>query len=247
MQGFPEKIHKFQDQQEGIRNQGGVPSSLLVKTADKMQEFTDTEVIEKILQGNVKWFEILIRRNNPLLYKTGRSYGYSHEDTQDLMQDTFVDAYTSLSRFEGRSSFKTWITRIMLNNCYRRRQKFSFKNELSGSIADTAIPMFSKPENRDPIKAVMGKELNSVIETALANVPLEYRMTFTLREINGLNTAETAEALNISESNVKVRLNRAKTLLRKEIEKSYSAAEIFEFNAVYCDSMVERVMKIIHS
>lgn len=70
-------------------------------------------------------------------------------------------------------------------------------------------------------------------------------MVFSLREINGLNVSETADALNISESNVKVRLNRAKTMLRKEIEKSYSPNDIFEFNLIYCDAIVNRVMNDI--
>ncbi|HEX7457190.1 MAG TPA: sigma factor, partial [Ginsengibacter sp.] len=79
---------------------------------------TDTEIIQKIINGEIALFEILIRRNNASLYKTGRSYGYSHEDTQDLMQDTFINAYVSLSKFKNQSSFKTWIIKIMLNNCY---------------------------------------------------------------------------------------------------------------------------------
>ena len=72
-----------------------------------------------------------------------------------------------------------------------------------------------------------------------------YRIVFTLREINGLNVAETADSLNITEANVKVRLSRAKMMLRKEVEKSYSAEEIFEFNLIYCDAMVENVMNKI--
>lgn len=84
--------------------------------------------------------------------------------------------------------------------------------------------------------------MGRVIETALAEIPEDYRMVFTLREVNGLNVAETAELLQITEANVKVRLNRAKTMLKKEIEKSYSAEEVFEFNLVYCDAMVLRVM-----
>ena len=93
----------------------------------------------------------------------------------------------------------------------------------------------------------MNRELSSVIENALKHVPLDYRMVFSLREISGLNVVETAEALGISEANVKVRLNRAKTMLRKEIEKSYTAEDIFEFNLVYCDAMTNDVMNKIIS
>jgi RNA polymerase sigma-70 factor (ECF subfamily) len=71
-------------------------------------------------------------------------------------------------------------------------------------------------------------------------------MVFSLREINGLNVAETAETLNISAANVKVRLNRAKAMLRREIEKGYAASELFEFNLVYCDAIVGHVMEEIN-
>ncbi len=80
------------------------------------ETLSDIESIQKIIGGEVALFEILIRRNNAFLYKTGRSYGYSHDDTQDLMQDTFINAYSNLPKFENRSSFKTWVIKIMLNN-----------------------------------------------------------------------------------------------------------------------------------
>ena len=131
----------------------------------------------------------------------------------------------------------------MLNNCFRKQQKFSFKNEVSHEISDKSIPMFSNQQNTDTNKTVMNRELSLVIENALKDVPLDYRMVFSLREINGLNVIETAEALSISEANVKVRLNRAKTILKKEIKKTYTAKDIFEFNLVYCDAITNNVMK----
>jgi RNA polymerase sigma-70 factor (ECF subfamily) len=198
-----------------------------------------------VLNGELALFEILIRRNNALLYKTGRSYNYSHEDTQDLMQDSFIDVYKNLSKFENRSSFKTWILRIMLNNCFRKKQKLSFKNETATEINDKSEPMFSHNQHTDTNKAVMNRELNFVIENALQQVPFDYRIVFSLRELNGLNTRETANVLNISEANVKIRLNRARAMLRKEVEKTYSSEEIFEFNLVYCDAIVNNVMNKI--
>ena len=211
----------------------------------KFEQYSDQEIIGKILDGEMALFEILIRRNNSFLYKAGRSYNYSHEDTQDLMQDTFIDAYTHLSGFQNRSSFKTWILKIMLNKCFKKRQKFSFKNELANEITDKSIPMFSNQQHTDTGKMVLNRELNFVIEDALKQVPEEYRLVFCLREINGLSVKEAAEALEISEANVKVRLNRAKAMLKKEVEKSYRAEDIFEFNLTYCDSMVNRVMNKI--
>ena len=207
--------------------------------------YTDKEIIQKILEGEFALFEILIRRNNAYLYKTARCYNYNHEDAQDLMQDTFIDAYTNLAKFENRSSFKTWIIKIMLHNCFRKRQRLVYKNEMPGEINDKSIPMFSNNQHLDTGKTVANRELGFVIENALQNVPIDYRLVFSMREMNGLNIAETAEALNISDTNVKVRLNRAKALLRKEIEKSYSRQEIFEFNLIYCDAITSAVMRKI--
>ena len=95
----------------------------------KFEHYTDIEIIHKIRNGENQLFELLIRRNNPFLYRIGRAYNYNHQDTEDLMQETYINAFYSLDKFQNNSSFKTWITRIMLNNCYQKKQKFSFQNE----------------------------------------------------------------------------------------------------------------------
>lgn len=209
------------------------------------EKFTEAEIITRILEGEKSLYEIIVRRFNPYLYKVGRSYNYNHEDTQDLMQDTFIDAYKSLLQFEGRSDFKTWIIRIMMNHCYRKREKSSFKNEMTQDINDNSKPMFSN-SNNDTDKVIGNRELRHVLEDSLSKIPFDYRIVFSLRQINGLNVTETANLLSISEANVKVRLNRSKAMLRSEIEKIYSGRELFEFNLIYCDAIVENVMHKIN-
>lgn len=210
------------------------------------KELSEKEIAERILKGEKALYEIIVRRFNPYLYKVGRSYNYNHEDTQDLMQDSFIDAYKNLAQFEGRSGFKTWIIRIMLNNCFRKKEKLSFKKEIMHEINSNSKPIFQQKDN-DINKIVQARELGNIIEEALANIQEDYRIVFSLREINGLSIAETADILNISQANVKVRLNRAKKMLRTEIEKSYIADELFEFNAVYCNAMVKKVMDIVNN
>ena len=214
----------------------------------KMSEtLTEYEVIQKICNGETTLFKNLIRQANSLLYKTGRSYGYNHHDTQDLMQDAYIDAYVNLRKFENRSSFKTWIMKIMLNKCYQKMHRFSFKNETTehNELNEGSAPIYSNNKNSDTSNIIMNKELSRVIENALMHIKLQYRLVFMLREISGLTVGETAEALNLTEANVKVRLNRAKVMMKKEIEKSYSKEDIFEFNLLYCDLMVNRVMSQI--
>ncbi len=212
----------------------------------QFEKYSDLEIIQRINEGDIKLFEILIRRYDPFLYKIGRTYRYNHENTEDLMQDTYINAYTNLKKFENRSSFKTWLTRIMLNQCYQKRHKLSFKNEIIGGDVqnEKSSILFHHSTNNE--KIAMNKELGRVLENAIHKIPEEYRIVFSLRELNGLSVAETAEALDISESNVKVRLNRAKKMLRSEIMEMYSPQEIFEFNLIYCDVMVNRVMAKIY-
>ena len=170
-------------------------------------QYSDSEVVQKILHGEIGLFEILIRRNNPFLYKIGRSYNYSHEITQDLMQDTFIDAYLHLATFENRASFKTWIIKIMLNNCFKKKQRWDFRNEVADEITAPKISRLPSQAETNTNKTVINMELRKVIEEALKKIPLDYRMVFTLREINGLNISETAKALQLSEANVKVKLD----------------------------------------
>ena len=210
----------------------------------QVQKLKDTEIIEKILKGEKSLYELIVRRYNPYLYKIGRSYNYNHEDTQDLMQDTYVDAFKNLASFQQKASFKTWISKIMLNNCFRKKEKSSYKNEFAQEVNENVIPMFTH-KNNDTNHDVLSKELGGIIETALEIIPMEYKMVFSLRELNGMNTEETAQALDISEANVKVRLNRAKAMLRDRLQKAYTPDEIFEFNLIYSDAMVERVMNEI--
>ncbi|MEO6845157.1 MAG: sigma-70 family RNA polymerase sigma factor [Ginsengibacter sp.] len=220
-----------------------------MKIIDKqsLQEYSDAEIIHRILQTEPQLFQELIRRYNSLLYKIGRTYNYNHQDTEDLMQETNVSAYFNLAKFENRSSYKTWLTRIMFNHCYQKRRKFSFKNEVAVEEYElnNSNPMFQQEDNNE--KNLMNKELKYVIENALQNIPPNYRIVFTLRELGGFSVSETAAVLDILESNVKVRLNRAKLMLRTHIEKMYSPEEIYEFNLVYCDRMIQNVMTKIHN
>jgi RNA polymerase sigma-70 factor (ECF subfamily) len=212
-------------------------------------QFSEVELIDRIIKGDLALFEVLIRRYNPYLYKVGRSYGYFHHDVEDLMQETFIHAYENLKKLNDKKYFKTWLIRIMLNECYRKNHKASAQKEI---VTDTlsfekSTPMFSGNSNDDIERKVNNKELSGVIESAIEHIPVDYRLVFSLRELNGLSVQETAQALNITETNVKVRFNRAKAMLRKEVEKMYSSEDIFQFNLIYCDKIVENVMERLRS
>lgn len=208
---------------------------------------SDSSVLEKILQGNIDYFEVLIRRYNSILYKIARSYGFNHQDAEDLMQETHISAYLALKNFEGRSSYKTWISRIMVNKCLYKLKTGYYKNEVvtDHSLETNYKPMYSISTKSQPEHRFLNRELNKVLESSLEKVPVMYRIIFVLREIEGFSVAETAELLNITTVNVKVRLNRAKAQLKTQIGQFYSNNEIYSFNLIYCDAIVHKVFERI--
>jgi RNA polymerase sigma factor (sigma-70 family) len=186
-------------------------------------ELSDSEIIHEVINGNASVFEILIRNYSSSLYKVGRSYGYNHQDVEDLMQETFINAYEHLDKLRNTAYFKTWLTRIMLNECYRKNMKSASlrKNLCDFPVEEGACADISFSNYVDEEATAGSKDVSKVIENAIKHIPPNYRRVFSLRELNGMSTYETALALNISEANVKVRLNRAKAMLRREVKKSY--------------------------
>ena len=207
---------------------------------------SEEEIIQKIIHGELVLFEILIRRYNEVLYKIARSFGFNHQDAEDIMQDVHVAAFTALNQFEGRSSYKTWISKIMVNKClYKINHGHHTKEIPAGEIMDTVKPIHPTSPVADPGDSFVNNELGMILERSLQKIPVIYRTVFVLRQVQEYSVAETAEILDISPVNVKVRLNRAKALLQKELEQVYSRAEIFSFNLVYCDSIARKVLEKI--
>src|SRR5687767_7113889 len=92
-------------------------------------ELSDTEIIQNVLSGNCQAFELLIRKHNPYLYRIGKSFGYNHQDVEDLMQETFLKAYEGLRKLRNSEYFKTWLNRIMLNECFRKSKRIRFRRK----------------------------------------------------------------------------------------------------------------------
>jgi RNA polymerase sigma factor (sigma-70 family) len=202
---------------------------------------SDTEVLEKVLAGESSLYEIIIRRYNPLLYKIGRSYGLLHEDVQDVMQETYITGYEKLYQFQGKAQLSTWLTRIMINKCIHKMKRRV--DNISLSTIDDQIE--EQTAGNAAEKFPVQNELKRIMEVSLEKLPEPYRLVFLLRETENFSVAQTAEALNITEINVKVRLNRAKSMLRENIEQWYSKADIYDFNLKYCSQVVDAVLKEI--
>jgi len=214
-----------------------------------LSQLSEADIVRKIVDGETALFEIIIRRHNTALYKVARCYGFNHQDAQDLMQETYLTAYTQLHQFENRSLLKTWLTRILIHKCLYKLNYGSYKREQAAGdgLAENTLLMKTSRKKSDGETTVLRREFSKVVEQALQELPLAYKTVFVLRAIEGFSVAETAELLSISAVNVKVRLNRAKAMLQQNLEQYYSSADIFEFNLVYCDRMVASVLEKIQS
>ena len=217
------------------------------KLSEIIGAVSEKEIIKKIVNGEIALFEVLVRRYNPVLYKIARSFGFNHQDTEDLVQETHVTAYTDLKNFEHRATYKTWISKIIIHKCVHTLKSGYFKHEkLHEDIIDENLePVPSTKDSQGTESTIINRELSKVLESSLQYLPVSYRTVFILREIEGFNVAETAELLNISSINVKVRLNRAKVMLRQQLEKFYSYTDIYDFNLNICDNILEGVFQKI--
>lgn len=207
----------------------------------------DAEIVNKIVAGEPALFEVLIRRHNAVLYAIARGYGFNHQDAEDLMQETHVAAYQHLGQFAFKASYKTWVSKIMIHKCLYKLNHGHTKKERPGTdiIYEDARPMLTNDNNVTPEQSSINKEFTAVLEQALQKLPVNYRSVFLLRQIEGFSVAETSEMLGITPVNVKVRFNRAKTMLQKELEQFYAGTNLYEFNLVYCDKLTDRVLEAI--
>lgn len=211
------------------------------------EQWTDEEIVSRILAGDVMVFEILMRRHNQRIYRAIRSILRGDEDAEDVMQETYVRAYEHLSQFEGRARFSTWITRIAVNEAIRRLRSRNRVDPLAPEEVEReydAMPANQETSTTPEAQASRG-QLASLLEKAVLALPDSYRSVVMLRDVEEMSTAETAVALSLSESNVKVRLHRAHELLRDELlaMTRTAGAEAFGFHAIRCDRVVKAVME----
>jgi RNA polymerase sigma-70 factor (ECF subfamily) len=187
-----------------------------------MAERDEPALIARILGGERELFHELIRPYERMVYMTVYSIVRNETDAEDCAQDAVVNAYRHLGKFRGDAKFSTWLTTIAVNEGRQklRRLKRAKEDSLDAPIEGedqefTPAPLTDWREI--PLEALERKELREALRTAVAELPDIYRQIFTLRDLDGLNVAETATALGINENMVKVRLHRARMMLQKRL------------------------------
>ena len=204
----------------------------------------DEQIIERILTGEARLYELIVRRYNARLYRVGMSLLNDPTDVEDVMQMAYIKAYEHLQAFERRALFSTWLSRIFINESllFLKQKKRRAMMQTEGSDMNRAI---AGQVTRLPEHAVLNHELKKVLEYALAQLPEKYRLVFVMREVEGMSVSETMAALELTESNVKVRLSRARSMLRETLGSYYRNDVVYQFHLSRCDRMVQHVLQTL--
>lgn len=222
-------------------------SAALLEQATK-EEWPDEQVVARVLSGETALYEVLMRRHNQRLYRVARAILRDDAEAEDVMQDAYVRAYQNLASFEGRAKFVTWLTRIAVHEALarsRKRARFQSIDSSEGCQGDAMNSVIST--SRSPEQETYDRELSGVLEEAVLSLSEEHRLVFMLRDVEGMSTEETAQSLNLTPENVKVRLHRAHGKLRKQLYAAVgsSAGRCFQFHAVRCDRVVRGVFETL--
>ena len=212
-----------------------------------VQSLSDEEVVARVLEGDTAAFELLMRRHNQRLYRTARAILRDDAEAEDVMQEAYVRAYEHLDQFAGRAKFSTWLTRIAVHEALarvRRRGRFEAIETMVESGGETMTFASHAPS---PEQQAVSAQSSSLLEAAILDLPDGYRSVLMMRDIEELDTSETAQCLGLSEENVKVRLHRARALLRRELyaKAGKARASAFGFMGERCDRVVREVLSRI--
>jgi len=210
------------------------------------ENISDNEIITRVLKGEKSLYARLVRKYNQRLFRVGMSIVNDDAEVEDVMQVAYIKAYENLAKFEFKSAFSTWLTKILINESLLRVKKRKQSLNPGNEMIDNRTYQDRHVDAHTPLLNLVNTELKVILEKAIQDLPEKYRTIFIMREIEDMNIAETRECLDLSEANVKVRLNRAKSMLKTSLAKYYHKDEILNFHLSRCDRIVENVMKAIN-
>jgi len=206
------------------------------------EPLADELIVARVLGGETALFEVIMRRYNQRLYRAARAIVRDEAQAEEVMQTAYVRAYVHLRQFSGRAPFGAWLTRIAVNEALARMRNARRFDELDEKGDGMDRFASTRP---DPEQAAAASEARRLLESLIDGLPESNRAVLVLRDVEGMSTAETAAALDISEENVKVRLHRARAALRSALAgfAIRESQSVFSFHASRCDRVVRNVLQ----
>jgi len=197
-----------------------------MKDQDKNKnEKADLLWVQKARNGNKRAFEKLVLKYQKRIYYSVRKMVLDHDDTNDIVQDTFVKAYSNLHRFDDQFSFYPWLYRIAINTTLNFQTKRARIKASSTNPEDDEVKQAAKT-NSNPLDEVIDAELKEKVSESLQQLPYDQRMVFMLRTSEELSYEEISEQLDISIGTVMSRLSRARAKLRELLQQYLSENHI---------------------
>jgi RNA polymerase sigma-70 factor (ECF subfamily) len=221
-----------------------------VLAATELNRLDDRTLVERARNRDGTAVRIIMQRHNRRLYRVARSVLDDEAEAEDVVQETYVRAFTHLDGFRGEAQLSTWLTRIALNEALgrlrRRRTMVSLRDIDAISDRGDARVIFlpSADQDSDPEAAAARAEVRRLLEHAVDQLPDPFRMVFVFRDIEEMSTEETAAHLGLRPETVKTRLHRARRLLRQSLNRTLSSAlaDAFPCAGTRCARITEAVL-----
>jgi RNA polymerase sigma-70 factor (ECF subfamily) len=185
----------------------------------------ELKLVRAAKDGDVSAFEQLVKRYDRNVFRIANHITHSREDAEDVVQEAFLKAYSNLEKFQEQSKFYTWLVRIAVNEALmklrkRRPERFVSLDE-DVKTEDDSLPREVADWSPNPEQLYNQEELRDILSRTIQGLPPTFRTVFVLRDVEGLSTEETADALELSVPAVKSRLLRARLQLRERLNRYF--------------------------
>lgn len=199
--------------------------------SNKTKITDDLSLIRQAQEGDEQAFVKLVKKYESLVYSYAYKVCRDKEKAEEAWQDTFINVYRKIKQFDGKSKFSTWLYSIVTNNClmkHRKRKLDEAMVRLDEPEGFHDEPMMDAAGKRlqtipswkeTPLDSVMDNELRATLDIAIQKLPVEYRVVFVLRDVEGQSAEETSKILKLSVPAVKSRLRRARVFLREQLNE----------------------------
>lgn len=210
---------------------------------------TDAELVAAAAQGSGRAFEIIMRRNNQLLFRTARSILRSDTEAEDAVQEAYLRAWRALGGFRADAKLSTWLVRIVTNEALGRlrrahAQVIPLDTAMVSPDPDTQAALTADPEQQ-PEGFAMRDEIRRILEARIDQLPDAYRTVFMLRGVQEMSVEEVAQALQVPEATVRTRFFRARSLMREGLANDIDMTlnDAFSFDGARCDRITASTLE----
>ena len=219
----------------------------------EVDRLSDTELVDRARARDELAVRAITKRYNRRLFRLAHSILRDDAEAEDVVQESYVRAFTGLDLFRGDASFGTWITRIAVNEALgrlrRRRPTIDWETYSENRTTAQVIDFPASAVSNDPERMMAQSEVRAVLERAIDELPDAFRAVFVARIVEGLTIEETADLFGLKPETVKTRLHRARGLLRDALDKQMGPmlTSTFPFDGARCDRMTDAVVRRVCS